>query len=129
MSKINKSIHYHRTKYNDGAELLEKALAEEWEKENKPVPGINYGHGTLQDLYLSPHSKSHKPKLLSDNERTAAATAIQWLGTNCGLSFLRTALKKAGYYLDNTENTKLREEKWAELTNRDKYNKIYAILE
>ena len=57
---INRGIEYHRTK--SVRSDLEKAFADEWELENRPVPGINYGHGTLQDLFIS--SLKTKPKLL-----------------------------------------------------------------
>ena len=85
---------YERTNHD----ALERALAEQWEKENKPRPGINYGYGLLQDLFCTGHDFSatcvHE---VSPSERYVAATAIQWLGTPCGFSFLVQCLEKAGY--------------------------------
>lgn len=63
---------------------LENAFAAEWSKENTPVHGTNLGGGILQDLVC----RSLPSPFLSNRERQIAATAIQWLGTNCGRAFL-----------------------------------------
>lgn len=77
---------------------LEAAFAAAWEKSNQENPGINSGHGTLQDLFLTCADSSDR-HWLSEAERRAAATAIQWLGSNCGYSFLMGVLQSRGYYI------------------------------
>lgn len=73
---------------------IERAMAEQWSVENEERPGLNYGHGILQDLMLSTHW-NEKPEgfdpWLSDRERKIVAMVIQWLGTNVGRSFLHEA--------------------------------------
>lgn len=89
----------HRTQWND----LEKVLARKWHEENKPRPGTNYGQGILQDLFITggdniftfPRVFHHVTNL----ERFVAATVIQWIGTNCGLGFLREALREVGLHI------------------------------
>jgi hypothetical protein len=93
----DRGYYYERTKHNP----LEKALADGWEKENIPQAGRNYGHGLLQDLFMErerPFIRSAKPiHRITDDERMIAATVVQWLGTNCGRSFLEECMKEAGY--------------------------------
>jgi len=105
---INKGIDQHRLQHasND----LEIAFAEKWEKENECRPGINSGHGILQDLYLT--QKDGKYQWITNEERIAAATAIQWLGTNCGFCFLNTVLEKCGYRIYDEEARELKQKKW-----------------
>jgi len=109
---VNRSIDYHRTKYKDGNALLEKAFADHWEKENEPITGLNHGNGILQDLMLDRTYDVCGYKevdWLTNKERQVAATAIQWLGTNCGFNFLQGVLKSAGYSLNTKEHDKRRE--------------------
>ena len=35
----------------------------------------------------------------TERDRVVAATVVQWIGSNCGMSFLREALSQAGYEL------------------------------
>lgn len=83
----------------------EKAFAELWEKENNgPIThAINFGNGLLQDLFCEripdafisrPYHVLHE---VTESERMVAATVVQWLGTNCGMSFLDMALRNCGY--------------------------------
>jgi hypothetical protein len=85
--------------------VWEQAFAAIWERENKEQPGINYGMGLLQDLMIGTHKYEFRwegdfDPWLSDRERKICATLIQWLGTNCGRSFLhevqREATRRAG---------------------------------
>ncbi len=96
--------YYKRTEFNP----LEKALADQWESDNVPRSHINFGQGILQDLFGIPHptfghrmaSFSH---IIQPKERWVVATVIQWLGTNCGQSFLHEAFKKAGFKIVRIE--------------------------
>jgi hypothetical protein len=87
---------------------LERAFANTWEYENIKRPGINYGHGILQDLMFNQRSREEGWLIdveywISQREATIVATVIQWLGTNCGMAFLHTALKKAGWTVQKVE--------------------------
>lgn len=78
---------------------MERAMAEQWLKENEERSGLNYGMGILQDLMLST-LEHERPKgfipWVSNRERKIVATVIQWLSTNCGRSFLFEASKRMG---------------------------------
>lgn len=94
---------YERTEHNP----REKAFADEWEKENIPTPGLNHGFGLLQDLFIDGRpfdldilGKRRLVHRITKAERFVTATVIQWLGSNCGMSFLEEALKKCGYRVD-----------------------------
>lgn len=97
----NKGWLTERLKFNP--KDLENAFSSHWIKENKPEAGINQGKGILQNLFYShvpPQALMFRGKKLlkiTFRDRLIVATVIQWLGTNCGLCFLREALKKAGY--------------------------------
>lgn len=76
----------------------EKAFADKWQEENEARPSINYGHGILQDLFMKGgHFNAKCVHEVTPSERYVAATAIQWLGSNCGMSFLECVLNRAGY--------------------------------
>jgi hypothetical protein len=100
MSK-NRGAFYARTEHNP----REAVFASAWEKENAPILGTNYGYGTLQDLFCKEHpvfgvsTRGVATKVLTDDERMVAATAIQWLGSNCGWCFLEEVLTECGYQL------------------------------
>lgn len=102
MSKpINRGAFHERTKSEHSK--IEKALADAWEKENEPNRSIGFGYGLLQDLFCKPDERfgyaagGTATKVLTDDERMVAATAIQWLGSNCGWAFLQEALSSAGF--------------------------------
>lgn len=99
----------------EGCEYVnyELAFAEAWEKECRPSRGINYGYGLVQDLMVV-----HKPRQaaspfglsggrmafwLTTRERVIAATVVQWLGTNCGMCFLREVLQRCGLLIVQDE--------------------------
>lgn len=85
----------------------ERAFAEAWAKENTPEPWLNGGVGTLDHLLcVEPTGRGahggliqemKRIKDLKQEEATAAATVIQWLGTNVGFCFLQQALNNCGY--------------------------------
>lgn len=95
----NRSNDYARTQHNP----REAAFAAAWEKENEPCNHINYGNGILQDLFCTGSRFGIQgvtaTKVLTDDERMVTATAIQWLGTNCGWCFLEEVVNKCGYKL------------------------------
>lgn len=120
-----------RAKYlhPDGAINMERVFQREWDKENRPSPGVNYGFGLLQDLFVC-DSNENKERLKFDGpdrddeptqlplyrgfvykinprEHRIAATVIQWLGTNCGHAFLYECFKKGGYVLRRIDNPPL----------------------
>lgn len=83
---------------------LEKAFAEAWEKENNPSSMLNYGVGTGVGLLCMEPSEMAitfggfaQVRELTQEEATAMATAIQWLGSNCGFCFLSMVLEQCGY--------------------------------
>lgn len=80
----------------------EAAFAQVWEDECKERKWINYGYGLIQDLFFTGNRNFIFPQVIchhevTDSERFVAATVVQWLGTNCGMSFLEEALSKCGY--------------------------------
>lgn len=87
----------------------EKAFYEQWMKENEPIRAINSGHGILQDLFIEKdgvHQNGRFVEVIGERDSVIVATVIQWLGSNCGMSFLREALKKAGYKIVEVDKQK-----------------------
>lgn len=66
----------------------EVAFAKEWQKENIPG-GMTETDYTLDRLLWD----TSEP---SERDAVVAATVIQWLGSNVGMSFLRNALARVG---------------------------------
>lgn len=93
--KKNRGYTYRRVFYN----VREKGFADEWEKENSKQRGVNFGYGILQDLFCERDGiRGVTTKFwITYKERYIVATVIQWLGSNCGMSFLHEALKRSGY--------------------------------
>ncbi len=81
----NRSHHHDRTLSCD----REKGFADRWEEENEGKPYRNYGQGLLDALLPDYMSATVRDKFV-------AATVVQWLGSNCGMSFLHEALKPSG---------------------------------
>lgn len=78
----------------------EKAFHDEWLEENDPLSYINNGYGILQDLFITPTGPLGKKKFeidINSRDRMVSATVIQWLGSNCGMSFLDAALRRFGH--------------------------------
>jgi hypothetical protein len=66
---------------------MERIFLKHWRRENKRQAGTNGGYGALE-LILSEDSNCIAAGI-TQRDATVAATVIQWLGTNCGRSFLR----------------------------------------
>ena len=79
----------------------ERIFADEWEELNKRIVGTNGGYGALE-LLLHTKDICMLQGLTADtiideiNQRDAfvAATIIQWLGTKCGVVFLKDCENK-----------------------------------
>lgn len=98
----NLGFNLERLKYSNSD--LERSFSEEWQKENKKRPGINKGHGILQDHFIE--DGLYRATFLCEithKERLIVATIIQWLGTNCGRCFLERVLDKCGYRIVKKE--------------------------
>ena len=99
----NKGYKFERIEHNP----IEKAFYEQWLKENEPTQGINFGQGILQDLFIEIGEHMFERKWVTEinnRDRWIVATVIQWLGTNCGMSFLHEALKKVSYRIIKEKN-------------------------
>ena len=99
MKTINRGHCYNRTKTCQ----REKSFADNWESENEPLHYINNGHGLLQDLFIERKGFTDRTMIheITEDERMVCATVVQWLGTNCGMSFLGRALNQCGYEIIN----------------------------
>lgn len=105
----DRGIYYDRINHNP----IEKAFADLWESENAPGRNVNYGHGILQDLFMknTPMSRKISPRLaepaivITDEHRYIVATVIQWLGSNCGQSFLHEALGNSGLTITSKKDS------------------------
>jgi hypothetical protein len=71
----------------------EKALAESWEAVNESV---DVGLAPIMQTLVPDHDQA---------QASAAATAIQWLGSEVGFAFLQKALARAGYSVVETSRT------------------------
>ena len=107
----NRGLDRHRL--GKGGDKLEQAFADLWEAVNEPHPGMNYGHGTLQDLIFRSDGafRVRLPFWVTQRERIIVATVIQWLGTNCGFAFLCGALGKVDLTIKDVRRQKGREKK------------------
>jgi hypothetical protein len=116
--RLHRGLHFRRVESDRKIRglTLEVAFAEEWEKENVGVIGTNHGFGVLQDLMFGRWDASRVTHWrgesfgwpwrdlwarfrISTRDAAITATAIQWLGTNCGQDFLRRVFRAAGYEL------------------------------
>jgi len=100
LGRLNKGFKNERVKHQFGER--EKAFYKHWKKENKPVRGLNYGFGTLQDLLMQKDkehwfSQPYAVVKITPRDRFIVATVIQWLGSNVGWCFLGEVLKSCGY--------------------------------
>lgn len=98
--KANVGINTKRLPHNE----REQAFHDQWQEENAPQPGINNGHGILQDLFINRGEglRSFDYEVMeemSKRDRMIVATVIQWLGSNCGMAFLSDALKRFGAHI------------------------------
>lgn len=99
----HKNIGYmhHRMKFDCEQSNREKALSRLWRKENQKRHWLNCGFGVLQDLFFnSAHfdrTKIFPLTTITKRDRVIAATVVQWLGSNCGFTFLCKAMDNCGY--------------------------------
>ena len=93
---------------SDGWLNKEKVFAAKWNETNHPPSFLNHGVGTLEWLlcsryrkganFLRPDDACHELyRHLTQPEATAAASAIQWLGTNCGWCWLEECIRECGF--------------------------------
>lgn len=76
----------------------EKAIAEQWEKEN--ADGVSFGAhwgGQRVPLIVALLMGDEGSPDVTQRDATVAATVLQWLGSNVGFCFLQDAFRKAGY--------------------------------
>lgn len=103
MHDVGIAPYFHRITENP----REAAFAEQWQKDNFPRAGVNYGHGALQDMFITegePFRTRTIVEEITNRDRRIVATVIQWLGTNCGMAFLSASLEKCGYKIVEVEN-------------------------
>ena len=102
---LNKGLHQYRFK----TDIAERIFAEEWEKKNTSEyfsdskPFLN-GRGTLD--YLLAEDNNDPRGEVSDRDREVAATVIQWLGSNVGMSFLNEVKEKLKKELKEEERVR-----------------------
>jgi hypothetical protein len=89
--------HAGRMKYQCHSSDRERAFANGWAKQNERVAYLNGNRGLLEILLCTDPKEDRVERELTPAEATAAATAIQWLGTHCGFCFLEKCLGDAGY--------------------------------
>lgn len=77
--------------------MPERVFAQEWEIENERMTAVNFGLTALELILNSGpgptqqalgHNYRAEIDLPTQRDATVAASIIQWLGTNCGKSFL-----------------------------------------
>jgi len=80
--------------------ILENAFAIQWKEECSREPRINGGQGILDCLVQGE---------VTQRDAHVAASVIQWLGTNCGQSFLHEVdkrIKRTKKELEQKDNVK-----------------------
>lgn len=90
---VHRGTAHNRTRYDlDFRDRQrERALARAWEAANRHDDGF----APILQTLVPNHSQE---------QATAAATVVQWLGSEVGFAFLMQALKKAGYAVIDTKN-------------------------
>lgn len=84
----------------------ERVFLEKWRKENVRQRGLNSGF-TLLEWILCPAAEK-RPASVSQRDAQVAASVVQWMGTNCGLSFLwecDTRIKELDHKFRGIRNT------------------------
>lgn len=82
------SYHEHRLD-----RMPEFVYAKRWWKLNERSPGVNSGFTALEWILSRQHrykdgSAFDRPGCVTQRDAAVAASVVQWLGTNCGMSFL-----------------------------------------
>lgn len=98
----NRSLWFRRNDSN----LTERAFSEQWEKEHEWQNLLQLLVGVPSGPIILGRPGRRYPFVIGPRDRTIVATVIQWLGSNCGMGFLETALKRAGYRLERTGEKK-----------------------
>lgn len=70
----------------------EAVYLDKWQEENRRKAGINSGYTLLEHILCS--KEQNPPAIVSQRDAYVAASVIQWLGTNCGLAFMRECEEK-----------------------------------
>ena len=71
--------------------VAEEVYASEWARQNAIEPWLNHGQ-CLLELILSRPGKTWGD--LTQRDAQVAASVVQWLGTNCGLGFIKECERK-----------------------------------
>lgn len=101
----------------------ERVFYERWIHENRRVIGLNGGCGALE-LIMSDDPNNHRAQI-SQRDMDVATAVVQWLGTNCGRSFIwecEAEIKRRNEtdaYRD-WRNYRLRNVPWKELADQPK---------
>ena len=121
MTKRNKprGLHAHRLR-PDTTNPRERAFMEQWDWEHeakygRDLLGVLFGipctqddEGAVREYGTIDQYRQYPLGLPTSRDRIVAATVVQWLGTNVGLSFLFEALRRVGYEIQWPEHpTKL----------------------
>jgi hypothetical protein len=99
---------------DDFTRRWERAFAWAWMRQNHPAMNhaISGGHGILADLIgfdmgaepFMGHRHFHPVRWpITRRETRAAATVVQWMGTNCGRGFLHEVLRLVGHRIVSIE--------------------------
>ena len=80
---LNKTNNIGKRTHRLQSESLEKSFADKWNETNRNDSILGY---LLSDTV-------NEKTCIEPHDREVAATLIQWLGSNCGLSLLRSVLK------------------------------------
>jgi hypothetical protein len=103
----------------------EKVFFDAWVKQNTRMGGINGGYGTLE-LILVPKDDA-RPAYVSQRDMDVATTVVQWMGTNCGQSFLNTCdreWKNRRVEREDFEHVTHVAEHWTEYRNKSLFVRI-----
>ena len=87
-------IGYNKHRLKDSFNWEEKIFSEEWEKFQSPRSPHN-DKCALNDIFsIFDSNGRQQPGYVSQNQATAVATIIQWLGSPVGSGWLRDVLDK-----------------------------------
>ena len=105
---MSEAIGLHKKRLSQkGYSEKEDAFVEQWHNEHKH-------DNLLEGLMFRPHACSSVFRCIpegsfpigppTERDRIIAETVIQWLGTNCGMSFLESSLNRAGFTVKRKDN-------------------------
>ncbi len=81
----------------------EVAFAEQWKREHERDDVLGWITCLEPDPNPAGFNGMKQVRELSEGERKVAATVIQWLGSNVGMSFMREALEECGYRIEQVK--------------------------